>query len=317
MPSDLALITFPGAPNLPVFAARGHGMFEDEGVRVRHDTTPSSTHQVERLVAGEYDVAGTAFDNVVAYQENEGAVALAAEPDLFVAMGATRIELSLVVASEIETYADLRGRSIALDAVATGFAFVLYEMLARAGLDPGDVHMVPVGATPQRWQSVRDGEHAGTLTIEPFTSVAVAGGFRVLDTSTDAFEHYQGGIFAARRAWAADHGDALAAFVRGYLRGLSWTLDAANRDAAEALLLRNMPQMTPGVAGAVMEKLLSPRTGLTPAAALDREGMRTVLDLRTRYGPSGRRFDDPNRYVDLSCYRRARSGRIQARRGRR
>ena len=37
-------------------------------------------------------------------------------------------------AAEIKSYQDVKGKTLALDAVETGFAFVLYEMLAKAGL---------------------------------------------------------------------------------------------------------------------------------------------------------------------------------------
>ena len=44
---------------------------------------------------------------------------------------------------------------------------------------------------------MRSGQHVGTITIEPFTSIARAQGFGVLETSTCVFPVYQGGSFAA------------------------------------------------------------------------------------------------------------------------
>jgi ABC-type nitrate/sulfonate/bicarbonate transport system substrate-binding protein len=216
-------------------------------------------------------------------------------------MGATQIELAFVVAPEIASYADLKGKSLALDALSTGFAFVLYEMLKRGGLEPGDYEMVPVGATPQRWESVRAGTHAGTLTIEPFTSIARNQGFRVLDTSSTLFESYQGGSFAASRRWAAAHPDTLKGFIRGYLAGLDWTLRPENREEATQILLGRMPEIKPPVAGAVMSSLLSPRSGLTPKGVILMEGVRRVLELRSRYG-GGPALSDPSRYIDLRYY---------------
>ena len=163
-------------------------------------------------------------------------------PDYCVIMGATQLELSFVVAPEVKTWQDLKGRSIALDALSTGFAFVLYDMLERGGLKKGDYSFAAVGATPQRWQSVKDGVHAGTLTIEPFTSIAKRSGFNVLSASTQLYDSYQGGIVAARRGWLKENPEPAKAFIRGYLKGLAWTLDPANRDAAEALLLSKMPE---------------------------------------------------------------------------
>ena len=149
---------------------------------------------------------------------------------------------------------------------------------------------------------MKAGQHVGTLTIEPFTSIARNQGFHALDTSTNVFPAYQGGAFAASRAWAAANPDALKGFIRGYLKGLAWTLDPANRDEASAILLENMPEIKPQVVGAVMNSLLSPRSGLTPKAAMLMEGVNTVLDLRSRYG-SGGRLSDPAKYIDLTYYR--------------
>ena len=305
--ATLKLIAFPGAPNLPIFAAIEKGYFEDAGVLVTLETTPSSAYQIESLVNGDFQIAATAFDNVVAYQEQQGAVQLATEPDLFVVMGATQLELSLVVAPDIQICEDLRGRSLALDALATGFAFVLYHMLENAGLDQEDYMAVAVGATPQRWEAVKTGQHAGTLTIEPFTSVALANGFRVLATSSNVLKRYQGGIFTASRHWAANNADSLEAFIRGYLRGLAWTLNETHYADAVDLLRRRMPAIKAGVVDAVMRKLLGADTGLTPLAALDPAGMRTVLELRSRYARPAKPLTGPAPYLDLRYYERARN----------
>jgi len=303
--TPLRVIAFPGAPNLPIFAALARRDFENEGLAVTLETTSSSVYQIESLYAGEFDVAATAFDNVVAYQERQGAVALEGDPDLFAFMGATRIELSLIAAPAIKSVASLEGQTIALDALATGFAFVLYDMLERAGVTLEACDLAAVGATPQRWEAVRDGAAAATLTIEPFTSIARAQGFNVVATSAQDLPNYQGGIFAARRSFAAEHGSAIEKFIRGYLAGLAWTLDPVNEAAAQALLLERMPAIKPGVVGAVMEKLVDSRTGLTPGGHIDRDGMATVLVLRRRYAAPRRALDSIEPYVDLSFYDRA------------
>ena len=300
-PVTLDVIAFPGAPNLPIFVAQEKGFFTDAGVTVNLTTTPNSAFQAENLAAGKFQIAGTAFDNVVAYQEGQGAVAIA-NPDFFAFMGATQIELAFVVAPVVASYADLKGKSLALDALSTGFAFVLYEMLKRGGLTASDYTMATVGATPQRWESVKAGTHTGTLTIEPFTSIAKANGFKVLDTSTNLFPSYQGGSFAARRGWAAANPDAVKGFIKGYLAGLAWVLDPANRAAATEILLGKMPEIKPPVAPKVMDSLLSPRSGLTPGGKILDDGVQTVLRLRSQYGKGGATLTDPAKYIDLRYF---------------
>jgi ABC-type nitrate/sulfonate/bicarbonate transport system substrate-binding protein len=298
--AHLKILAFPGAPNLPLFAAMDRGFFNAAGVEIDFATTPSSVYQFEQFATGKCDIAFTAFDNIVAYREGQGAAKLVDPPDFRVILGATQIELGLVVSPDIRNAADLRGKSLALDAVLTGFAFVLYAMLEKLGLTEGDYERVAVGSTPDRWQSVKAGTHAGTITIEPFTSIARAAGFHVLARSTDFFPSYQGGIVAARRDWAVDQSELVKAFIKSYRAGLAWTLDPANRDQATALLLARMPDIKPGVANAVIKSVLSPRSGLTPGGALLPDGMRTVLNLRSRYGRPQRILTDIDKYLSLS-----------------
>lgn len=304
MDNLIRVIAFPGAPNLPTFAALENGYFVEQGVDVRFSTTPSSVYQAEKLAAGEFEVAFTAFDNVVAYTEGQGEARISGNPDFCVIMGATQLALSFVTAADVKNYNDLKGRSIALDALTTGFAFVLYDMLERNGLSKEDYSLVPVGATPQRWQSVKTGEHAGTLTIEPFTSMAARSGFNILDDSSRLYAAYQGGIVASRRAWAKENPRKVEAFIRGYLKGLDWTLDPANREAAEKLLVAKMDQIQPAAVKPVMDSLLSPKSGLTPKGVILRDGMAQVLALRSRFGAGGP-LSDVDKYLELVCYEKA------------
>jgi len=296
------IIAFPGAPNLPTFAAIEKGYFADESLAVELALTASSVAQAERTAAGEFDIVFTAFDNVVAYGEGQGAAADGVDPDYVVLTGATQLELAIVTAPEVKAYADLKGRSIALDALTTGFAFVLFDMMEKSGLGRDDVTFAAVGATPQRWQSVKAGDHAATLTIEPFTSIARRSGFNVLDVSSNHFASYQGGSIAARRAYAAENPETVKAFIRAYLKGLAWTLDPANREAGAALLQSRMPDIQPAAVPSIMASLLSPRSGLTPGAHILPDGMRTVLDLRSRYGKGGKVLTDIEKYLDLSFF---------------
>lgn len=308
MTHHVRIIAFPGAPNLPIFAAMEEGFFEAEGVDISIEFTPSSIYQAEQVAAGNFDVAMTAFDNVVAYGEGQGAAGPDVDPGYVVVMGATQLELSLIVAPDVKTFDDLRGKTLALDAKDTGFAFVLTEMLQRAGLSQGDPEYVTVGATPQRWQSVQAGEHAGTLTIEPFTTLATRAGFNVLQKSTDIFDAYQGGVVAARRSFVTENPDAVSAYLRALLRSLDWLGDPSNADAAATHLQKHMPAIKPQAVGAVMKSVMSPKSGLTPGGAILPDGMRQVLDLRSRHGSGGRTLTEIDRYLDLSLYDAIRGG---------
>ena len=309
MTTTLRLISFPATSNLPILAGQERGLFARHGVEVALETTPSSMHLMQKLIAGAFDIGCGAVDNVIAYQEGAGEAPLDREPDLFIVAGATQTEVSFVVRPEIETFDALKGRRVALDALATGFAFVLYRMLDDAGLKSGAVEMVSVGATPLRWDAVQKGEYAGTLLIEPFTSMACAAGYRVLGSTVDSFDHYCGQVFTASRGWAATNRPAVIGFLRGWLDALDWVLSPGSRKEGEAMLARLMPQMKPQAIAPAMAKLLDPRTGLVPQARLDLPGLHTVLALRSQYAPQRKSLADPMKYVDLSYYHEAMKGR--------
>ncbi len=305
LPTLIRHIAFPSSGNLPIYVGIEKGFFAAHGVADEMEVTPSSTYLAKNLVEEKFDIGSCAVDNVVAYQEGAGEIELDREPDLFVFMGGTQVELSFVVAPEIETYQDIKGKTLALDAISTGFAFVLYQMLDKAGLTADDYEMISVGATPNRWESVRDGTHAGTLLIDPFTAMAKGAGFRVLESSLETFSHYQGQAFTASRSWCAENRDTMVAFINGYLDALEWIFDPANMDEAGEILGRNMPAMKPRAVVPTMKKLLSERTGLNRKATIDMEGLDVVLELRSRYAPQKKQLTNPGKYLDLSYYEAA------------
>jgi ABC-type nitrate/sulfonate/bicarbonate transport system substrate-binding protein len=302
--NPLRVIAFPGAPNLPTFAAMEHGKFSQRGFDIDLELTPSSIYQAEKTAAGDFDIICTAFDNVVAYCSGQGAAAADINPDYVVIMGATQLELSLVTAPSINNIADLAGKTIALDALTTGFAFVLLDMLESAGVAQSDVEFVAVGATPQRWQSVKDGNHAATLTIEPFTSLAQFDGFNVVAKSTDLYSEYQGGVIVTTRSLLANQPEKAEAFIESYLEGLAWVLDPTNEDDAKIQLGSRMPQIKPKAMTAVMNSLTSPKSGLTPSAALLEKGMDQVITLRSKYGNGSSPIAAVADFLDLSLYQK-------------
>ena len=57
-----------------------------------------------------------------------------------------------------------------------------------------------------------------------------------------------------------------------------------------------------------MASLLSPKSGLMPEADILMNGVRAVLDLRTRYGSGKTALRDPSKCIDLKYYDAARNG---------
>ncbi len=298
----LSVIAFPGGFNLPLWAATARGFLQARGIEVALQFTTSSMEQLTSLIDGNCDLGLTAFDNIVAYQEGQGEAAIEREPDLVAFMGGDSGFLRLVVRPEIKTYSDLKGKTLSVDALTTGFAFVLRKMLALNGVSEGDVRFERAGGALQRFEALKAGKHAGTLLVTPFELIGRASGMHVLQDACAVIPQYQGISGAARRAWASDNKDALTAFVRGYLDALAWLYEPSNREAACALLGEKVPNMGKLLAAATCDILLAARGGFERQARLDEQGMRAVLALRTEYGRPHKVLTDPQRYCDLTYY---------------
>src|ERR1700756_3843570 len=105
--TSLRVISFPGGANLPLWVAEDKGLFAREHLAVTVAPAPNSVALIQSLAGNEQDIALSAFDNVVAYQEGQGEVKLTVTPDFFAFMGFTRGSVRLVVNPDIKSYEDL------------------------------------------------------------------------------------------------------------------------------------------------------------------------------------------------------------------
>lgn len=302
----LKVIGFAGGFNLPIWAAERQGFFAEEGLGVNLSFTPSSTYQMSNLIAGNYDIAMTAIDNVVAYREGQGEAYIAPNRpvDVVAVLGSDNAFLSISAQGNVRSFADLKGRTVTVDAMTTGFAFVLRELLAKHGINESEVKFERAGGVSTRFQAmVKNKEHAATTQMTPFELMGEAQGFNTLARVSDELGAYQGMTAAVRKAWAGENRDAVVGYIRAYRRGVEWLYDPKNRAAAEALLVANTgPSMTPELAAKTYSILLGDKAGFYRDAQPNIEGIRTVLRLRSKYGEPRKQLDDPMRYVDLSLY---------------
>jgi ABC-type nitrate/sulfonate/bicarbonate transport system substrate-binding protein len=292
----LRVVAFAGASNLPLWAGQEQGLFARHGVEVSVEITPNSKAMARDLYDGRFDLALTAVDNIVAYVEGQGEAALPGPADFVALFGVDDGMLNVMAQADVADLGALAGRTVAVDAMTTGFAFVLREMLSRAGV-ADRVDWVAVGGGAQRLAALTAGEQAATLLNTPLDLAAEAAGCRRLARAKDAIGPYQGIVGAVRRGTAGTRRGAMIGFMRGFRDSLAW-LDA--NPAGAAALLEERMRMAPAVAARAAAALLDPARGIFRDLRVDLDGMRTVLALRSRYGQPPRMLDDPERYLDLS-----------------
>ena len=292
-PATLRVMGFAGSANAAVFVAQDKGFFAARALQVELAPAPNSATQIAALREARIDIALTAMDNILPYPD-----------ELFAFLGMNDGgRISLMVAPRIRRYAELKGEPLAVDAIASGYAFVLMEMLARNGLAPGDYRLVSVGGSRERLRALQEGKAAGALLNAPTDAAAQAVGLLRLGTSAEVLQRYQGSVGAARRPWALEHGDILVRYIAAHLAALDWLFAPGNRAEALQILERRLKVDAASAERSYAELLAQG----SPArrAALDIEGIRTVLELRRRYAPSPPAYAEPAKYYDLSYYQRA------------
>jgi ABC-type nitrate/sulfonate/bicarbonate transport system substrate-binding protein len=303
--TTLQVIVFPGGFNWPLWVGQEKGFFAENGLELRITPTPGSIFQIQNLMAGKFDIAFSNYDNVVAYMEGQGEAPLPEPPDLFTFMGGQYGAVRLVANPQIKTIAELKGKSLAVDAATTGYAFVLMKILQQAGLNEGDYILDKVGGTGQRAEALMQNKTAATILTTPLELLPESKGYRRLANATETVGPYQAVSGVARRSWAREHRAELVGFIKGYLRSLDWISHPDNRTEAAAIYRKQIPAATEASAMKAWDALVQGGEGFQKRAKLDPAGMATVLKLRSEFGRPKKDLANVNKYVDESYYSEA------------
>lgn len=298
-PTLLRVNAFPNAKALPLHAGLANGVFERRGFKIELHLTENSRSQREGLAAGKFDVVHSAVDNAVAMIE-------VAKHDVVIVSGGDSGMNEFFVQADIKSFADLRGRTIVVDAPDTAYALQAKKILLQHGLKDGDYTVKPVGAGVYRFKAMlEDKSNAGGILNLPFTVQAEQAGLKSLGRTIDMLGPYQAAGAFAMRSWAERNRDTVDRYLAAYVAALRWVRDPANRAESVAILVDKL-RLSGQEAERTYALLMDPGFGFTPDAAFDREGFRNMLALRAEIERKpGTAAPPPERYVDLGYYERA------------
>jgi ABC-type nitrate/sulfonate/bicarbonate transport system substrate-binding protein len=304
----IAVTYFPGTGAGPIFAGIDQGFFAKEDVAVTAESTDGSVAQITAILANRYQIGFGGLDDVIAYDAGQGEVPIQQKADLFAFMGTDSGALHVVTAPDVTRIEGLKGRTLAVDAKTTGFAFVLYRIAALHGLKPGDYQVLSAGGSQKRLEALTQGQAQAAVVFKPVADQLAAKGFHDLMPISDVFPHYQAAVVLARRSWAAPHRAALVGFIRGYIAATRWFLAPANKDAAIALLAKYTPGTSPQAAAGVYAASIAVTSATSAIGRIDPAGVATAVKLRAAYGTPKKNLADARRFYDLSYYNAATGG---------
>jgi ABC-type nitrate/sulfonate/bicarbonate transport system substrate-binding protein len=282
---------------LPVMIAESRGILTKYGIEAEYLVRPSSESLRNDLAPGKGDVAFLAVDSAVAMVDSAGA-------DVVIVMGAESSENEIIAQPGTKSIADLRGRTLLVDATNTAYALELKKVLQLNGMSPGkDYQLKPVGSTPFRLQAMRENrDYTAAVMNPPFSIVARQGGMISLGTMRKLLgADLDRGTFAMR-SWAREHSDLLERYLAAYVEGQRILMAPANKQQVVQMVMKesNLPEATASDWYAAMVH----DGGYARDAAFDVEGFKRTLQLRAEIEAGGTgAAPAAEKYYDLSYYR--------------
>jgi len=260
----------------PVIAAHELGLFAREGVpEHEHVRARGSVEQLAALESGDVDVAITAADNLFEAQLDGRGLRIFHVADL-------GLDQFAVAGAGVGTWEDVRHRAIGVDSATSGYAYVLYRLLADHGISRDEVEIAPLGGPDARFAALADGTIAAGMLNPYFTAHARGAGLAVLAAGGDRFPDYPNLTFAARERRLADEPEAFAAYARAITAGIAWVEDDAHADEAVRLVgaARGIDETA---ARGLYESERRLRRVATPDGAAVRRALETVGALRGEF----------------------------------
>src|SRR5262245_47204799 len=273
----LDVVAFEGIANLPLWIGMDRGYLKNAGVEITLHATKGAIPQMQDVMAGKYQIAATAMDNLAGFAEGQVEVK---PPEGFdvVALAGVHSGTNYVVARpEIKTFADIKGKTVSVDAIQSGYGFVLYRVLEDNGLRFNvDYKIIAVGSGPARLESMKAGTSVAAVLSAPNDIEAKKLGFNVLADTVAALGAYQATVFAARRSWARDNKPAILAFLRATIAAADSIF--ADRAGSIEVLQRRLRGVSAEQAASLYDELTSGKGGFNRKAAMNMAGVKTVLD---------------------------------------
>ena len=213
------------ASTWPFLIAEQEGFFVKESIDFKRIIGGNTTATTQALVGGSTDIAQMNLVNLLG--------ANSAGADLVVIAGDSTVPIyTLIVHPSIKSYADLKGKRLAVTGPTDPLNYIFARMLAANGLTPADYELIGLGGAPQRLAAVQNGGVAGALVNQPSDFIALASGFNSLGLSTDYVDNFQYTITGARRDWAQKNRALVVRFLRAYVKSCAFFYDPKNKEAA-------------------------------------------------------------------------------------
>jgi NitT/TauT family transport system substrate-binding protein len=301
---NLNVAVVPVVDSAGFFIALDDGLFRAEGLNVHFIPAVSSETTIDQMALSkpgsksELDIICGGYPSFVEAQHNwnmgqrpsmSNPGVLAANLYIF-AEGAMLVpgtgEIYTMPGSRIRTLADLRGKTIAINAPGNTLYLQVAAVLDEHGISPSDVHFVTRYNFPAMAGALKAGKIDAAVLAEPFASAAeeMYGIVPMTDLDQGATTQFATVGYAANKTWAAAHPRTLAAFYTALEEGqeIADTSRAAVEKAMENLPAKPVPLAVSKQIASVMTIPYFP-IGAAPVGSVDVARLQGEVDLMEQF----------------------------------
>ena len=206
---------------LPIYLTQDKGFFKDEGLDVLVVMFNAGATNLQAMIGGDVQImAGGVPETVLARASGVDIKNFWAISNL--------MPFQIYGSPKLKSLKDGKGKKFAISRFGSLSEFLTRSALRHSGVDPRDVTMLQIGATPARFTTLATGIVDATILWFPVTERARAVGMNKLFDLKDIYPNWTNVGFIAREAWLAKEKDQAARFLRAYQRGVKHTRE--NRD---------------------------------------------------------------------------------------
>lgn len=206
---------------LPIYVTQDKGFFKDEGLDVLVVMFNAGATNLQALLGGDVQIMAGGVPETV--------LARASGIDIKNFWAISNVMPFQIYGSRsMKSLKESKGKKFAISRFGSLSEFLTRAALRHFGVDPKDVTMLQIGATPARFTTLVGGMVDATILWFPVTERAKAAGMNKLFDLKDLYPNWTNVGFIAREGWLAKEKDQTMKFLRAYQRGVKYTRE--NRD---------------------------------------------------------------------------------------
>jgi NitT/TauT family transport system substrate-binding protein len=201
---------------LPVYLTQDKGFFKDEGLDVLVVMFNAGATNLQAIIGGDVQImAGGVPETVLARASGVDIKNFWAISNL--------MPFQIYGSPRFKSLEQSKGKKFAISRFGSLSEFLTRSALRQSGIDPREVTMFQIGATPARFTTLASGIVDATILWFPVTERAKAAGMNKLFDLKDLYPNWTNVGFIARESWLAKEQNQATRFLRAYQRGVRYT----------------------------------------------------------------------------------------------